>query len=180
MAFLMSACRGAESVPAATGVTPIYDQQTGKLDQLVSDRDGNGQPDAWAHMDGAVVKSIDVDRDGDGKADRWEHYAPGSPGDTPRLERVEESRAPDGRITRQEFYADGQVGRVEEDTDLDGHVDKWEYHENGRLSRVELDVQKKGFPDRRLVYGAAGGSARIEVDPDGDGVFAPLNQADGK
>ena len=35
---------------------------------------------------------------------------------------------------------------------------------------VAFDTIARGSPDRRLVYGIDG-SARLEIDPDGDGIF---------
>jgi hypothetical protein len=172
---MFSACQEERSPANDANVTPVYNQQTGRLDSLISDRDRNGAPDTWARMDGAIVKSIEVDRDGDGKPDRWEYYQTPGGGSTQKLERVEESAGADGRITRREIYADGTLEHVEEDTDRDGKVDKWEYHAGGRLARIDLDIQKKGHVDRRLIYDAAGRVVRMEADPDGDGQFSPIS-----
>jgi hypothetical protein len=87
--------------------------------------------------------------------------------------RVEESNRPDGQVTRREFYEHGVLARVEDDTNFDGHPDKWEYYDKGVLTHVDLDLSNKGIPDRRLVYQADGSVSRIDVDPDGDGVFTP-------
>jgi hypothetical protein len=87
-------------------------------------------------------------------------------------------RPPDGspastRIVRVEFYERGALARVEEDTDGDGRIDKWEtYGPGGGLAAVAFDAARRGRPDRRLVY-LPGGATRLEVDPDGSGVFRP-------
>jgi hypothetical protein len=51
-------------------------------------------------------------------------------------------------------------------------MDKWETFDDGRLTSVAFDTQGRGVPERRLMY-APDGSVRVEVDPDGDGVFSP-------
>jgi len=156
--------------------TAVYNKTNGRLEQIVSDRDGDGKPDTRAYMDGTAIKWIEIDRDGDGKTDRWEHYVSaratarkGAP--TNVIERADEAGEPDQKITRREFYRQGVLTRTEEDTDRDGRMDKWEHYEANVLTRVEFDLAGKGYPDRRLVYGADGNVVRIEVDPDGDGKF---------
>jgi hypothetical protein len=81
--------------------------------------------------------------------------------------------ARDGKVTRVEYYEKNDLSRAEEDGDGDGAIDKWETYDHGRLSSVALDTAKRGTADRRLMYGADG-SARLEIDPEGDGMFVPL------
>ena len=164
--------------------TPLYNKETGRLETLVSDHDGDGKPDTWAHMDGAVVKSIEIDRDGDGRPDRWEYYMPASAdagrgGPASLLDHVDEASGPDQKVTRREFFIKGVLQRTEEDTDHDGRFDKWEYYEGNVLARVEFDLEGHGYPDRRLVYGPDGNVLRVEVDPRGSGTFvtAPATPA---
>ena len=159
------------SVTARREVTPVYSKETGRLSELVSDRDGDGKVDTRAFMDGVRVQRIETDRNQDGRPDRWEFYSANSPADNPQLERVEESEGADGRIVRREHYESGVITRVEEDTDGDDRVDKWEHYTRGLLSRVELDFHGRGKPTQRLVYGYAGNVERVESDPDGDGTF---------
>jgi hypothetical protein len=85
-------------------------------------------------------------------------------------------RSPDWVVTRREFYEDGVLQRAEEDTNADGRMNRWEEHAGGRLVQMDLDLTGRGTPDRRLVYGP-GGTRRIEIDPDGDGVFEPVPPA---
>ena len=162
----------------------VYSKTTGRLEQLVSDRDGDGKPDTRAFMDGTRIKWIEIDRDGDGKTDRWEYYTPASadaPKGTPPsvIDRAEEASAADQKITRREHYVRGVLSRTEEDTDRDGRMDKWEYYDGSVLTRVEFDLSGQGHPDRRLVYGRDGNVVRVEIDPDGDGKFetAPVPPA---
>ena len=174
---LASACGPA--APAGdvnTTAVPVYNKQTGRLEQLVSDRDHDGRPDTWAYMDGVTVKYIEIDRSGDGKPDRWEYYTPVPAGGARVvIDHAEEANGLTGRITRREFYADGTIRRVEEDTNDDGRADKWEQYEAGVLAKVELDLLGKGYASQRLVYGPDGNVTRIETDPDGDGVFVPVS-----
>lgn len=174
-----AACGGASSDSVGDGrPAPVYDPTTGRLKELVSDRNKDGKPDLWAYMDGSRIERIEIDRNADGRIDRWEHYGPlpaGAASDAaPPLVRAEEANGPDDRVTRREFYVQGVIDRVEEDADTDGRVDKWEQYTGGALSRVDLDLQGKGFADRRLVYGPAGSVDAIEEDPDGDGRFVPV------
>ncbi len=166
--------------PPSQQVIPIYSKQSGRLEALMSDRDGDGKLDTRALMDGARLKRIEIDRNADGRPDRWEYYA-SSGADTPAtpiIERAEEADGGDGRITRREFYANGVIDRAEEDTDADGRVDKWETYANGSLRSVDLDLTGAGRPSQRLNYGAGGNVAAVETDADGDGVFAPVPTED--
>lgn len=175
LAAVLAAACGSQSPEPATDATPVYNQQTGRLEEIRSDRDGDGRVDTRAYMDGTRLLRIEIDRDGDGETDRWEHYAEQRPGQqAPPIERAEEAGGPERRIVRREFYVDGTIERVEEDTDLDGGIDKWETYRGGRLVHVDLDLARQGRPTRRLVYNAEGGVDRIEADADGDGVFAPI------
>jgi hypothetical protein len=172
--WLAAAACGPGAPESGREVTPVYNKQSGRLEALVSDRDGDGRADTRAVMDGTAVTRIEIDRNGDGKPDRWEFYASAAAGATPVMERAEESDAADGRITRREFFEGGAIVRAEEDTDRDGRVDKWETYTGGSVVTLELDLAGRGRPTQRLTYGAGGGVTRVESDPDGDGVFAPL------
>jgi hypothetical protein len=181
-ASMTIACGGADppAEPVAAA-TPVYNQTTGRLEQLISDRDGDGTPDTWAFMDGTRLLRIEIDRDGDGAADRWEFYeaAPGTAAGT-AIARAEEAGGAGAPVTRREFYTRGVLDRVEEDTDLDGRVDKWEAYADGRLTQVDLDLSGAGRPTRRMVYAADGSVARMEADADGDGVFSPVPAGGGR
>lgn len=165
---------------AANGISTVYNPQTGKLEQLLSDRDHDGRSETRAFMDGAVIKYIEIDRNGDGLPDRWEYY--GSPAVTANapapatnaIDRAEEANGPGRAITRREFYVQGTIQRVVDDTDADGRPDKWETYERGLLVQVDLDLLGKGRPTQRLRYDAAGNVTAVEADPDGDGVFEPV------
>ena len=156
---------------------PVYNTGTGRLELLESDRNGDGQVDTRAFMDGARLHRIEIDRTGDGRVDRWEHYgespaggrAAGSTAGLPPIVRAEEASGADHRITRKEFYEKGVLRRVEEDTDANGRFDKWEHYENGVMARIDLDLTGAGFPDRRLIYRRDGNVERVEVDPEGRG-----------
>ena len=170
--LLLTGC----SAPSDKKPLAEYNKETGRLERLIGDRNGDGKPDTWAYMDGTYTSRIELDRNGDGVAERTEFYvrntAPGAT--TPSvIDRVEERERPDGPIVRREFYRDGVMERVDEDTNGDGRPDKWEHYSAGTLTRVDLDTLGNGFPDRRLTYGADG-TVRVESDPDGNGVFDPL------
>ena len=186
----MGACGGGAAGEPATAenapkVVPSYNRDTGRLERLTSDRNGDGRVDTWAYLDGRSVERIELDRDGDGAVDRIEHYElpvsadPQAPFGGAVIARAEESAGPDRPVTRRESYEGGVLRRVEEDVDGDGRVDKWEEHAGGALVRMDLDLQKRGTPDRRLMYGPRGDVQRVEIDSDGDGVFeaAPATTA---
>lgn len=172
--LVLAAAAAAACTDAGTSgrATPVYNKDTGRLEQLVSDRNGDGKIDTRAFMDGVRFKSIEIDRNGDGQPDRWEYY--GTDADAQSvLVRAEEANGAGRAVTRKEFYEKGRISRVEEDTDADGRLDKWEFYQNGGLVRLDLDLQGKGFADRRMFYGKGGVIERLEVDPDGDGKFVP-------
>jgi hypothetical protein len=174
---LSASCRdSAEDRLAASGIEPVYNKQTGQLEQLLSDRNGDGKQETRAFMEGAVITYIEIDRNADGAPDRWEFYA-ASPN---VIERAEEANGPDARVTRREFYADGAIRRVADDVDLDGRPDKWEHYEKGLLARVELDLVGKGYASQRLIYGPGGDVMRIEADTAGTGAFKPVPMGRGK
>ena len=168
----LAGCNG--SRPGGPEVSPVYNQETGKLEKLVSDKNGDGKVDTWAFMDGAVLKYIEQDRNGDGQPDRWEYYEEGTITRPGRILRADEANGPSKLVTRREQYENGVIRRVTDDTDADSRPDKWETYENGQLVRVDLDLVGKGYPSQRLVYGEGGVVSRVETDPDGDGVFTPV------
>ncbi len=178
--LIVSGCAGSPAPPPDDGRTQrIYNKQTGRLEEILSDRDGDGKKETHAFMDGVRFVRIEIDKNGDGKPDRFEFYAPvpagttvpDSPDGRVMLERVEEAANNDGRVTRKEHYVAGVIARAEEDTDGDNRVDKWEHYSSKVMIRLELDLQGKGFPDRRFTYSADGELLRTEADPDGDGTF---------
>jgi hypothetical protein len=170
---MAAACQSRTPAPVAGAPTPVYNPQTGRLEQLVSDRDGDGKVDTWAFMNGANVSRIEIDRNHDGLPDRWEYYGlPAAASAPPRIERAEEANGPDGKtVTRHEQYDAGILRAVDEDTDADGRADKWESYQDGRLARVDLDLSGDGVADQRLIYGANGDVVSVASDADGDGVF---------
>lgn len=177
-----SGCAGSSDRPAGTDrVRPSYSSQTGSLEKITYDRDGNGRPDAWAYMEGPRIRRADLDENGDGAVERREFYGPGEadvPAGVPQglkgagvIERAEQLREGTGVVFRREAYTRGTLASVEEDSDGDGRVDKWETWADGTLAVLALDTQGRGTPDRRLIYDSSG--VRVEIDRDGDGRFTP-------
>jgi hypothetical protein len=187
-ALISGACHNGN---ATKRIEPVYDKETGKLQLLKYDSNNNGKPDTFSYMDGARILRIEIDQDEDGKIDRWEYYddkqkvvkvglsrANDGKEDTwsftgpdGTINRIDYSVQRDGKVTRTEHYEKNALVSAEEDSDEDGKTDKWETYENGHLTSVAFDTTHRGMPDRRLVYGD-GGSARLEVDPDGKGTWA--------
>ena len=129
-----------------------YDSTTGRLRRLTFDANKNGRNDAVSVMDGARIERIEIDTDENGTVDYWEFYDGG-----------------------------GVLVRVEEDTNSDGRVDKWETYRSlanpsagdpsSIVSSVAFDDEHRGAPTRILVFADDGAVERVEIDPDGDGVF---------
>jgi hypothetical protein len=176
VAYAACAAPSGDSAPVAKAA-PVYNKTDGRLEQLVSDSDGDGKIDTRAFMNGKRLERIEIDRNGDGQPDRFEHYIQAPPERAAEaaatggaeVDRVDEANGSDARITRREFYERGLLRRVEEDSDADGHVDRWEHFEHGVLARIDLDLKGLGFPTRRLLYRGDGNIDRVEVDPDGAG-----------
>ena len=191
LAVVVVACGGPGSnVPARSGLTPLYEPSTGRLQELSYDSNNDGRPDMKGFMDGGRLMRAEIDEDGDGRTDAWEYYEGESTGDasaaslgrtgftrpTGRLARVERATRHDGKITRWEEFDEGLLTSVKEDTDADGNVDKWETYVDGALSVLELDTKRLGRPTSRLMYREGGVLERIEVDEDGSGQFRPLRE----
>jgi hypothetical protein len=122
--LMLAACDGAR--PGGPEVSPVYNQETGKLEKLISDKNGDGKVDTWAFMDGAVLKYIEQDRNGDGQPDRWEYYEEGTISRPGKILRADEANGPSKLVTRREQYDGGVIRRVTDDTDGDSRPDKWE------------------------------------------------------
>ena len=197
LALLATAC----SKAPGRGPAASYDSKTGKLATLSVDTNRNGKVDTVSHMDGTRIVRIEVDQDENGQLDRWDFY--GADRRLERvgfsrendgvmdavayyesegvLSRMEISTRRDGTFDRVEQYVNGRLTRTAEDTDGDGRADKWDEYgplsANGSADFVVVstlfDDSKRGKPERRFVYGHNGAIARVEVDPDGDGVFTP-------
>ena len=193
LALATSAC---QRTAPSNKIEPTYNKNTGRLELLRYDSDGDGRFDTFSYMDGTRILRIEIDQDGDGKIDRWEYYGPDR-----KIERVGFSRAKDGvedawaffdaagainrvdistkrnhKVDRIEHYEKGVLTRAEEDGDGDGRMDKWETYDHERLTSVAFDTSHRGTPDRRLIYGMDG-SAQMEVDPEGTGTFHALADA---
>ena len=193
-ALTFTACGDPKGDEARKRITPEYDKATGKLTLLKYDSDGNGKVDTWSYMDGARVVRIEIDKDEDGKIDRWEYYDANQ-----KLEKIGTSRAADGKpdswsylaadgsidhvevatrhdtkLNRVEHYKNGVLVAAEEDDDGDGKMDKWETYDGERLASIAFDTTHRGTPDRRLIYGP-NGTARLEVDANGNGQFVAVD-----
>jgi len=172
LASLMSVTACQPRPGSSAQVTPVYNQQTGRLEQLIADRQGDGKVDMRAYMSGTHLTLIEIDRNRDGHPDRWEYYGQTPAGEAKTLRvlliRAEEANGPDSRVTRREFYVKGVLDHVEEDTDVDGRIDKWEQYENGALVRIDLDLSGRGFADHRMTYRADGSLEATTIDSTGD------------
>jgi len=173
---------------APSPMTPVYDPKTRELVRLDYDYDGNGTVDVRTHLRLGKPVRLEGDTNQDLVMDRWEYYddrggllrlgtASANDGveDTWVYEsgadtRIEIATRRDRVVDRWEYYRDGALLRTERDTNRDGKPDTWEDYEQGRVRQLSMDETYRGRPTRRMIYGE-GGSARVEVDPDGDGQF---------
>ena len=130
--------------PDAAGVKATYSTSTGKLELITYDTNKDGKVDAWGHMEGTRLVSMDIDRNFDGVIDRWEYYSADG-----ALEKVGFSRANDGKVDAWAFQgADGQMSRIEVSTRRDGTVNRLEFYEGGKLVRTEEDANGDGKPEK--------------------------------
>lgn len=192
----MTACsRPSVPAPAAT-----YDPETGRLTTMSTDTNRNGTFDTVSVMDGARIVRIELDLDENGRTERWDFYtadgrlekvglsrendgvldAHAFYAASGELERMEISTARDGTFDRVEFYERGVLVRSADDTNRDGRPDKWDAYaavagaadgEKYTVTSTALDQSGLGRADRRLVFGPGGTIDRVEIDPDGDGIF---------
>ena len=120
---------------AKSRVRPTYRADTGRLEKLAYDRNGDGREDAWTFMDGTRLIRAELDDDFDGRVDRREFYAAGEQGEPSRgsaaiqglgvLARVE-LISKTGNVARRETYDRGVLSTAAEDTNDDERADKWE------------------------------------------------------
>ena len=153
------ACAGSERQPTSGRVKPHYSVETGRLEHMDYDQDGDGTLEGRAYLDGPRIQRIEIDLNGDGKPDRWEYYEPDAgtsgkalPKPAGQMAKVEEATRFDGKVSWWVYYEGGAVVCVDEDVDGDGRIDKWERYADGRLTSVELDLAGSGAADRRLDY----------------------------
>ena len=198
---------GCTRQPAGEKPRAEYDKETGRLKRLTYDANKNGRNDAVSIMDGTRIDRIELDLDENGKVERWDFYradrtlekvglsrmndgvmdsqafyrADGS------LLRIEVSTRRDGRYDRVEFYENGTLVRSEDDANGDGRPEKWDTYRAipgapaGQpaygIASSAFDDDGRGTPQRRFVYGDKGNIERVEIDPDGDGMFEPAGAA---
>ena len=152
-----------------------------RIDHIELDTDENGAVDRWEYYDADrhLVK-VGISRQNDGIIDAFEFYGRGN-GNDDVITRIEVSTRRDNHFNRVEFYADGILARVEEDADGDGRIDKWELYRPvahrlpgdppSSVVSVAFDEAHRGTATRRLVFADDGTVQRVEIDPDGDGIF---------
>jgi hypothetical protein len=183
-----------------------FDETTHRLKSVFYDANKNGKNDSVSYMDGTRIVRVELDMDENGKVERWDIYnedrtlqkvglASRNDGVMDNqayytsagvLQRIEVSTKRDGRFDRTEFYESNVLVRSEQDTNGDERSDKWETYAPIKATTPGLppytitssafDETGSGKPTRRLIFGARGTIARIEVDPDGDGKFVPLER----
>lgn len=197
---LTTACSSA-APPVTTKPVAGYDPKTGRLKTLSVDANRNGRIETVSYMDGARIVRIELDQDENGKVDRWDFYDANRRLEKVGLSRqndgvmdalafyeadgvvarMEISTKRDGTFDRIEYYAKGVLTRSTDDANGDGRPDKWDtYAPVARpaagdpeyaVVTTAFDDAGSGRPDRRFVYGEGGSIERVELDPDGDGVF---------
>jgi hypothetical protein len=183
LAAELAALRGAAPVAAAPVATapapgsapaPAPAPVEAPADRVL-DRDGDGRPDHWIHLDAGRPAQERFDDNGDGVPDRTVTRDPASG----RERRVEEDRNGDGRIDAVSEYRDGQLLRIRRDTDFDGSPDAWSYYHDGQLAREEQDPDGDGFRNRIVLY-VQGQLSLEREDRDGDGRIDRITRYDGE
>jgi hypothetical protein len=189
------------SRPAGEEPRALYDPRTGRLRQLAFDMNKNGTNDSVSYMDGTRMLRVELDLDENGQVERWDFYgedrtlervglsqrndgvmdAQAFYTEAGELHRIEISTKRDGRFDRTEFYEANVLVRSEEDTNGDGRPNEWETYrpvpDAGPnepaygITSTAFDDSGSGRPERRFVYGRDGSIDRVELDPDGDGIF---------
>jgi hypothetical protein len=139
----------------------------------VHDRDGDGRPDHWVHLQNGQIARELFDDNGDGAPDRsvWRDPVTG------HELRVEEDRNGDGRPDLVSEYKNGELARVRRDGDFDGAPDAWSFYRAGQLVREEQDPDGDGFRNRVALY-HEGRLASEREDRDGDGRTDRLTRYD--
>jgi hypothetical protein len=183
----LAALRGGATTPAPAGAsapapvssatapvapTPAEPPALPPADRVL-DRDGDGQPDHWIHLQNGQVARELFDENRDLRPDRtvWRDPVTG------QEQRVEEDRNGDGRADLVSEYKNGQLARVRRDDNYDGAPDGWSYYREGTLVREELDPDGDGFRNRVALY-RNGRLAREREDRDGDGRVDRLTHYD--
>ena len=193
------------SSQAAPPQNATYDPETGRLQTLTADVNKNGTDDTVTYMDGTRILRIELDLDENGKVERWDFYGENGEVDKVGfsrlndgvmdaqafydgagvLARMDVSTRRDGTFDRIETYERGVLTRSADDTNGDGQADKWDDYAPVTAAGAEpeyavtstaFDDSGSGRPERRFVYGAGGRIERVELDPDGDGVFVSARQ----
>ena len=127
-------------------VQRIYDDETGELELLIMDLDGDLRFDTWSYWDGDRLARRELDDNEDGAIDRWQYFD-----EDAELSREGFSttggEAPDAW---RYFREDGGVERVEY---MEGNqVSKIEFYRGSALMRVERDTDGDGEIDDRVVF----------------------------
>lgn len=129
-------------------VRRIYNAQTGQLEVLIYDIDGNLRFDSWSYIEEGRVVRKERDLDEDGLIDRWEHYGPDG-----RLGRIGLSSSGTGTVDTLHYPGpDGSIETIEYLSVPGGQVRRTEYYERSALLREEEDIDGDGLVDRRTVY----------------------------
>jgi hypothetical protein len=139
----------------------------------VLDRDADGRPDHWIHVENGQIARELFDDNADGTPDRtlWRDPVTG------HVQRVEEDRNADGRVDTLAEYKDGVLWRVRRDADFDGIPDAWSFYRAGELTREEQDPDGDGFRNRVALY-QHGRLVSEREDRDGDGRVDRLTRYD--
>jgi hypothetical protein len=205
LAWTAAAGMACSRQPAGDQPRPVYDT-AGRLSQLAFDFNKNGRNDSVGYLEGTRILRIELDADENGKVERWDFYGDDRKvtkvGLSQRndgvmdaqafytaggmLQRIEVSTRRDGRYDRTEYYEANVLVRSVEDTNGDGRADKWETYRPApdagpgvppyAITSTAFDDSGSGRPERRFFYGPKGTIARVEIDPDGDGVFTAVRR----
>ena len=127
-------------------VQRIYNDETGELELLILDLDGDLRFDTWSYWDGDRLARRELDDNEDGVIDRWQYFDD----DTEPSREGFATTGGDAPDAWRHFRKDGSVERIEY---MEGdRVSKIEFYRGSALMRVERDTDGDGEIDERVVF----------------------------
>ena len=130
----------------------VYNEQTGDLEVLNYDMDGDLRLDTWTYWEDGHRVRREIDDDGDGRIDRW-HFFDASDAEDAVPRREGFSSAADGVMDAWRYFGEeGGVTRLEFLDRSDERVVKTEFYRGGALMRTETDTDGDGDVDDRVVF----------------------------
>ncbi len=133
-------------------VRRVFNQQTGELETLIYDVDGDLRLDNWTYWENGHRVRHEIDDDEDGRIDRW-HFFDVNDAEDAVPEREGFSSVDDGVMDAWRYFEkDGELERIEFLNGSSDRVVKTEFYSRGALMRTEADTDGDGEVDDRVVF----------------------------